>query len=91
MWFAKGDDDAWARQDALRMQLRAEFAEEIRKLRIEMEARLKPLPPEYGERLADTEVKIARLWGLLVKTTPTGQDRLTKHGRLFGGLSRGNS
>lgn len=88
MWFKKGDDDAWERNNALRMQFRAEMEEEIKKLRIELEARVKPMPVDLHERVADVEVKLAKLWGLLVKTSPTGQERLSKHGRMFGGAAR---
>jgi len=88
MWFGKKDDESWERIDNLKATMRVEMAEELQKIRIEMDARLKPMPAEYAERLAELEVKLAKLWGLLVKTSPTGQERLTKHGKMFGGSSR---
>ena len=43
------------------------------------------LPPSINERLLDVELKLAKLWKLLIDTTPTGQDKLNKFGRKFGG------
>lgn len=47
-------------------------------------ARPDHMTKEQEARLADLEVKMVKLWGLLVTSTPNGQDKLTKHGRLFG-------
>lgn len=88
MWFKKNDDEHWERYDAIKMEMNARIDDEIRKLRVEIEARLKPLPQEYQERLSELEVKMAKLWGLLVRTTPTGKESLSKHGRMFGGAAR---
>jgi hypothetical protein len=44
---------------------------------------------EDSARLADLEVKMAKLWSLLVEQTPRGQDRLTRYGKVFGGKSKG--
>lgn len=43
---------------------------------------------DYAQRLADLEVKMAKLWALLLETTPTGKDKLTKMGKFFGGKSK---
>lgn len=40
------------------------------------------------ERLADLEVKMAKLWGILLETTPKGKDKLTRFGKRFGGQSK---
>jgi len=45
-------------------------------------------PPEYAARIADLEVKMAKLWGLLVETTPAKKEKLTKYGKMFGGKAR---
>lgn len=88
MWFKQGDKDDWERYDNLKIEMRALIVEEVQRLRTEMDARLKPMPEQYQERLAEAEVKLAKLWGLLVKTSPTGKEGLSKHGRLFGGAAR---
>ena len=46
------------------------------------------LSVEEKARLADLEVKMAKLWALLVETTPLGKDKLSKIGRRFGGMSK---
>lgn len=48
------------------------------------------LDKDAYERLADLEVKMAKLWGLLVETNAYGKDKLTKHGKFFGGAMRGS-
>jgi len=47
------------------------------------------LTKEEKERLADLEVKMAKLWSLLIEQTPNGRDKLSKFGRRFGGQSKG--
>jgi len=44
---------------------------------------------DLGARVADLEVKMAKLWDLLTTTTPSGQEKLSKVGRRFGGKSKG--
>lgn len=48
-----------------------------------------PLTKDEKERLVDLEVKMAKLWSLLLETTPAGKDKLSKFGRRFGGKSKG--
>lgn len=48
------------------------------------------LSAEEKGRLADLEVKMAKLWGLLIETTPLGKEKLSKFGRKFGGQSKNN-
>lgn len=38
------------------------------------------------ERLAELEVKMSKLWGMLVSYTPTKQEKLSKHGKAFGSI-----
>jgi len=47
-----------------------------------------PQPPEYASRIADLEVKMAKLWALLVETTPSNKEKLTKFGKRFGGAAK---
>lgn len=47
------------------------------------------LSAEEKSRLADLEVKMAKLWSMLVETTPAGKEKLSKFGRRFGGQSKG--
>lgn len=42
----------------------------------------------HPERIAELEVKMAKLWGLLLTVTPKGEDKLTRTGKRFGGQSR---
>lgn len=45
----------------------------------------KNLTKDELARLADLEVKMAKLWGILLETTPSGKDKISKFGRKFGG------
>lgn len=42
----------------------------------------------YEERLTELEVKMAKLWGVLMETTPRNKERLSRFGKLFGGRAR---
>ena len=46
------------------------------------------VPQNHEERIAELEIKIAKLWSLLIEVTPTGKERLSKFGRRFGGMSK---
>lgn len=82
MWFKKEDPEHWERYDSLMMNMNAKIAE--------LEERLKRdnNPKDTQERLAELEVKMSKLWALLTTTTPNGQDKLNKYGKLFGGKTR---
>ncbi len=87
MWFGKNDDEHWERYDSLKMRFTSEMdalRAEIAKFQAERE---KANPHDVAGRLADLEVKMAKLWALVVETSPTsGKDKLSKYGRkLFGG------
>lgn len=76
-------------------ELRAEIADHKNQIRetihkIDLILATKPdvLTAEEKARLADLEVKMAKLWGLLVETTPLGKDKLSKFGKRFGGKSK---
>jgi len=45
------------------------------------------LEKDASERLAELEVKMAKLWALLVETNTYGKEKLTKFGRKFGGAA----
>lgn len=77
MWFRPWDEDMSNRIDNLRMDLRLEFKQELEKLRAD--------PQLMVARVADLEVKMSKLWSLLVEQTPRKQDKLSKYGRRFGG------
>lgn len=79
MWFAKGDDDAWARYDATMLQMNAKIAELEERLQRDKN------PKDTQERLAEVEVKLSKLWALLTTQTPNGQDKLNRYGKMFGG------
>ena len=59
-------------------------------LKIENLLKSKPdyLSAEEKQRLADLEVKMAKLWTLLIETTPLGKEKLSKFGKRFGGMSK---
>lgn len=44
-----------------------------------------PNPPEYASRIADLEIKMAKLWSALIEVTPQGKEKLTRYGKRFGG------
>lgn len=77
MWFKPWDDDVKNRCDNLRMEMRVELRNELEKLKAD--------PSQMVGRVADLEVKMAKLWDLLTERTPRKQDKLSKFGRRFGG------
>jgi hypothetical protein len=92
MWFKKDDAEHWERYDALQRTMRAEMEEALKKQRVEIETRLAPMPKDYAERIAELEVKMAKLWTVLTKVSNTGQEGPSRAARvMFGGKSRGNS
>lgn len=89
MWFKKQDEEHWQRYDALLTRVRAEMEDSLTKLRVELESKHAPLPKDYAERLVELEVKMAKLYGLLIEqNNRTKDDKLSKFGRLFGGKSK---
>ncbi len=62
--------------------------QEVESARASLKNTPKEVTKEYAERLADVEVKVAKLWTLLVEATPKGKDRLTSYGKVFGGKAR---
>lgn len=48
------------------------------------------LSAEEKGRLADLEVKMAKLWALLIEYTPNNKEKLSKFGKRFGGKARQN-
>lgn len=63
----------------------AQLKEENAKLLADMEEMKKKQPPELTIRVADLEVKMSKLWGLLLQVGVNGKERVTKMGKLFGG------
>ena len=61
---------------------------EIKELRLELEKKPDKLEKDAYERLADLEVKMAKLWNLLITQTSTGKEKTTKFGRMFGGQAK---
>lgn len=50
--------------------------------------RIPPNKPEIsdttiGGRVAELEIKMSKLWGLLTSETPAGNTKLTKYGKMF--------
>lgn len=60
--------------------------QELKEVQTKLES-FKSDPKALSERVADLEVKMAKLWALLLETTPRGQDKLSKFGRRFGGAA----
>lgn len=46
------------------------------------------LTKDEQSRLADLEVKMAKLWAILLETTPNGKEKASKFGKRFGGQLR---
>lgn len=65
------------------MQIIAEITE-LKKL---IDKKPDKLEKDAYERVADLEVKMAKLWGLLVENNAYGKEKLTKFGRKFGGAA----
>lgn len=59
------------------------------KIQLFLEKKPEGLTPEEKGRLAELEVKMAKLWSLLTETTPNGREKLSKLGRKFGGGVKG--
>jgi hypothetical protein len=59
---------------------------ELKELREMIEKKPDKLEKDAYERLADLEVKMAKLWEALLTTTVTGRVKTTKLGRRFGGV-----
>jgi hypothetical protein len=46
------------------------------------------IPVNHEERIAELEIKMAKLWNLLLEKSLKGEDKLTKFGRRFGGTNK---
>lgn len=79
-WMTKSAD----RQTILALQ---SDVEEMKQRMQEEKKDPEKVQPAIYERVADLEVKMNKLWGLVVEASPsTGKERLNKHGRrLLGG------
>lgn len=51
------------------------------KLEALMNAIKEKKPDDYGARIAELEVKMAKLWALIVTTTPGGQDKVKREAK----------
>lgn len=69
-------------------QFKSEIQQQIEDLGKDLKISKAAQPPEYATRIADLEVKMAKLWALLVEVTPSNKEKLTKFGRMFGGKAR---
>lgn len=78
MWFKPWDDDIENRITNAEMRLRVDLMKELEK----------SPNSQLQARVADLEVKMSKLWSLLVEQTPRKQDKLSKYGRRFGGAAR---
>ena len=67
-----------------------EIKAELRTLRTEI-AQLKPISvTNFEDRLSSLETKFSKFWNLIIEQTPTGKDKISKHGkRIFGGAQKG--
>lgn len=101
MWFGKGDNDAWERHDALKAycNVQREKSEEriyqdmdkIKKQLDELESRVMMMQTSKADitpRMADVEVKMAKLWSMLTETTPRNKEKLSRFGKMFGGQNK---
>lgn len=51
------------------------------------ELKKEKIPPKMEERVADLEIKLSKLWSMLIEYTPNNKEKLTKFGKRFGGKS----
>ena len=65
-----------------------EIKKDISEIRQELAKKPDKLEKDVYERLADLEVKMGKLWALLLEETPNKKTKLSKFGRLFGGRAR---
>lgn len=61
---------------------------ELKELREIIDKKPDKLEKDAYERIADLEVKMAKLWDALLHTTETGKVKPTRLGRKFGGNSQ---
>jgi len=59
--------------------------DDIATIKAELQKKPDKLEKDVYERLADLETKMAKLWSLLLETTPRGKEKLTRYGKLYGG------
>jgi len=65
-----------------------EIKKDISEIRQELAKKPDKLERDVYERLADLEVKMGKLWTLLLEETPNKKTKLSKFGRLFGGRAK---
>jgi len=67
----------------------AKVKEELAELRFNLEKKTETPTVDFTARLADVEIKLAKLWTVLVKIDARGTERPTNTARkMFGGQSR---
>jgi len=74
----------------IKIELEA-IARSMSDLRSKIDQKPDKLEKDAYERIADLEVKMAKLWGLLVENNAYGKEKLTKFGRKFGGAAMRNN
>jgi hypothetical protein len=62
--------------------------EDISIIKAELEKKPNKLEKDVYERLADLEIKMSKLWSLLLETNQIGKEKLTKFGKLYGGKAK---
>jgi len=65
------------------VKLKLDIEEQNKKIDNLMFNKPNGLSVEENKRLADLEVKMSKLWTMLVEQTPTGKEKLNKFGRNF--------
>jgi len=73
----------------IKIELEA-IAKAMSDLRSKIDQKPDRLEKDAYERIADLEVKMAKLWSLLTEQNQMGKDKLTKFGRRFGGAMQNN-
>ena len=61
---------------------------ELSKTNLNLEKKPDKLEKDAYERLADLEVKMAKLWSMLLEVDKFGKEKLSKYGKRFGGQSK---
>ncbi len=55
----------------------------IEKIDVLLATKPNTVTPSEEKRLADLEVRMAKLWAILLEETPTGKEKITKFGKNF--------
>lgn len=90
-----GKNNEWKEEMVLTLDSCLARIRDLEKDQIKNDARIlaldqrKEISADLGARIAELELKMSKLWNMLIEISPTtGKEKLTKFGRKFGGKSK---